>query len=267
MNVNDLLCVGAKPISMVDYIAIDKINSSIIDQISIGLCNGAKQANISITGGETSQLPDIINGLDLAGTAIGYVNLKKIIIGSKIKEGDIVIGIESNGIHSNGLSLARHLLFIKNNYNIDHKFDELNCSIGEELLKPTYIYVKEILNILKNIKHLKSLAHITSDGLLNLTRVDSDVGFIIDNLPEIPTIFKIIKNTGDIEYTEMFSVFNMGIGFCIVVKEEYANLAIEIIKSYGKNAYKIGYAINSIDKTVKIPKYNLIGKDKHFAYE
>jgi len=264
MNVNDLICVGATPVSMVDYIAVEQVNADILDQISIGLCEGARQSNISISGGETSQLPDIINGFDLSGTAVGYVNLKKILVGKNINEGDIVIGIESNGIHSNGLSLARHALF--NKVTIDHKFDELNNSLGEELLRPTHIYVKEALSLLKRVKSIKSFAHITSDGLLNLTRVKSNVGFILDNLPIIPAIFSIIQGLGNVEYFEMFSVFNMGIGFCVVVDPSDVNKTIEVIQYFGKRAYEIGYAINDLDKIVTIPKYNLISRGKHFAY-
>jgi phosphoribosylformylglycinamidine cyclo-ligase len=264
MNVNDLICVGATPVSMVDYIAVEQINSEMLDQIAIGLCEGAKLANISISGGETSQLPDIINGFDLAGTAIGYVNLKKILIGQDIKEGDVIIGIESSGIHSNGLSLARRALF--NHYSIDHKFNELEYNLGEELLRPTYIYVNEALSITEHIPSVKAFAHITSDGLLNLTRVASNVGFVIENLPTIPAIFSIIQDRSNLEDSEMFSVFNMGIGFCVVVGQSDVVETIDFIHSFGKRAYKIGYAINSLDKIVRIPKYNLIGRGKHFAY-
>jgi phosphoribosylformylglycinamidine cyclo-ligase len=265
MNVNDLICVGATPISMVDYVTFDQIDATTLDEISIGLCKGAALANISISGGETSQLPDIITGFDLAGTAIGSVNLNKILVGENIVESDVVIGIESSGIHSNGLSLARHAFFTLNKYSVKHKFDELYDDLGSELLIPTHIYVEEALEILSNIPTTKAFIHITSDGFLNLTRVMSDVGFVIDSLPTIPAIFSIIQGLGDVEYSEMFSVFNMGIGFCVVVSQSNANETIKIINKHGKRAYKIGYATNNSHKTVRLPKYNLMGKGKHFT--
>lgn len=267
MNVNDLICVGATPVSLVDYIAVDRVDSRILDEIAIGLCNGADQSNISISGGEISQLPDIINGFDLAGTAIGHVDMNRILVGKNTQPGDVVIGIQSNGIHSNGLSLARNTFFSLFKYKLTHKFDELNCRLGEELLKPTHIYVNEALDIIAGIRSIKALAHITSDGFLNLARVAADVGFVIDSLPEIPSIFKIIQELGDIEYSEMFSVFNMGIGFCVIVDSKDVDNTIKLINNQGKKAHVIGYATNDKTKTVKIPKYNLTGTNKHFNYE
>ena len=136
MNVNDLICVGATPVSMVDYLAIEKLEANILDELSVGLCQGAKEAGISISGGETAQLEDMIDGFDLAGTAIGHVALDKIIVGQDIKEGDVVIGVESNGIHSNGLSLARRAFFQTRNYELSYRFAELDRDLGSELLAP-----------------------------------------------------------------------------------------------------------------------------------
>jgi len=267
MNVNDLICVGATPVSLVDYIAVDRVDARILDEIAIGLCIGANQSNISISGGEISQLPDIVKGFDLAGTAIGHVDLNRILIGKNVKPGDIVIGIKSNGIHSNGLSLARNTLFSLFKYKLTHKFDELDCHLGEELLKPTHIYVNEALDIMAGIRSIKAFAHITSDGFLNLSRVASNVGFVINSLPTIPPIFKIIQELGEIEFSEMFSVFNMGVGFCVIVDSKDIDNTIKLINNHGKKALVIGYATNDSTKTVKIPKYNLTGTNKHFNYE
>jgi phosphoribosylformylglycinamidine cyclo-ligase len=264
MNVNDVICVGAKPVSMVDYIAIEKVEADILDALSVGLCAGAKMAGISIAGGETAQLKDMIRGFDLAGTAIGHVPLDKILVGENVREGDVVIGVESNGIHSNGLSLARRAFFETNSYEFSHRFAELSADLGTELLRPTHIYVKEALELLDRVPSVKAFAHITSDGLLNLTRVKADVGYVIDALPSIPPVFSIIKRLEQVDITEMFSVFNMGIGFCAVVAEADADLAISILGSKGKHAGRIGYAVSDARRRVSLAQYGLVGQGKHF---
>jgi phosphoribosylformylglycinamidine cyclo-ligase len=264
MNVNDVICVGARPVSMVDYIAIEKVEASILDAISIGLCVGAGMAGISISGGETAQLKDMIRGFDLAGTAIGHVPLDRILVGEDVRAGDVVIGIESNGIHSNGLSLARRAFFETNSYKMSHRFAELTCDLGTELIRPTHIYVEEALELLARVPSVKALAHITSDGLLNLTRVKADVGYVIDALPSIPPIFSIIQRLEQVDITEMFSVFNMGIGFCAVVAEADADRASAILGGKGKRAGRIGYATADAQRRVALAQYGLVGRGKHF---
>ena len=222
MNVNDVICVGARPVSMVDYIAIDRVEADVLDQIAIGLTDGAKQAGISISGGEISQLPEMVEGIDLVGMAVGHVALDHIIEGQDIRDGDILIGIESNGVHSNGLTLARRAFFGEGKRLAPtHKFEDLDCDLGAELLKPTYIYVKEALEVLARARGVKALVHITSDGFLNLARVKAPVGFEIDALPPAPPIFDLIKHHGNVPVTEMYEVYNMGIGFCIVVAPDW----------------------------------------------
>src|SRR5712671_7807353 len=149
MNVNDMICVGAKPLSLVDYIAVEQADAAMLDAIGAGLCQGADMAQVSISGGETAQLKDIVNGFDLVGMAVGRVDLDKVISGKGVAEGDVVIGVRSNGVHSNGLSLARRAFFGgAKPYPIDHKFADLSVPLGEELLRPTHIYVPEALEIL-----------------------------------------------------------------------------------------------------------------------
>jgi phosphoribosylformylglycinamidine cyclo-ligase len=264
MNVNDVICVGAKPISMVDYIAVDRVDATMLDAISAGLFAGAKMAGISISGGETAQLKGMVHGFDLAGTAVGYVPLDKIIVGQEIKHGDAIIGIESNGVHSNGLSLARRALFEIHNYKLSDRFSELGWDIGTELLRPTHIYVREALELLTTIDSVKALVHITSDGFLNLTRVKAEVGYVIDALPPVPPIFSIVQRLGDVDLTEMYSVFNMGIGFCAVVAPENADRAISILSSNTKRAHLIGYATSDAKRRVTLSKQGLIGQGKHF---
>jgi phosphoribosylformylglycinamidine cyclo-ligase len=264
MNVNDVICVGAKPISMVDYIAIEKVEADVLDAISIGLCEGAKLAGISISGGETAQLKGMIHGFDLAGTAIGHVALNKILVGQNIAEGDILIGVESNGVHSNGLSLARKAFFEHHNYKLSHQFEELTCDLGTELLRPTHIYVREVLALLDQVRSVKALVHITSDGFLNLTRVKADVGYVIDALPPVPPIFTTISRLADVDETEMYSVFNMGVGFCAVVAPSDAERAVSILSSGGKRAHRIGYAVADPERHVRLSTQGLIGQGKHF---
>jgi len=215
MNVNDLICVGAEPIAMVDYIAMQNMDLNIAKEIAWGLAKGAKEANIAIIGGETASMPDVIRGVgdrgfDLAGTALGVVKKDKIITGKKITPGDVVLGISSSGLHSNGLSLARKIL---------------PQNMWLNLITPTRIYVKEILDIISRYD-VNGLAHITGGGFLNLNRL-TECGFILDSLPSTPVIFKRIQELGGVSDDEMFRTFNMGIGFCVVVNEADA---IEIEK-------------------------------------
>jgi phosphoribosylformylglycinamidine cyclo-ligase len=277
MNVNDLLCVGATPVSMVDYLALDDPDPERVDAIAQGLATGAELANISIAGGEMAQLREIITGFtpdvpgspkpiafDLAGMAIGTVPLDKIIIGQDIQPSDAIIGIESHGIHSNGLSLARKALFKNKGLSIHDMPSPLTSPLGEELLKPTYIYVKEALEILREGIPVKAFIHITSDGFLNLSRIAAPVGYIIEELPWIPPIFPLIQACGDIQNTEMFRVFNMGVGFCMIAQETYVDQIIAIVQSHNKKARRIGYVVSDQEKHVHIKPYHLIGRGKRF---
>lgn len=264
MNVNDLICVGAKPVSLVDYIAVETVDALMLDQIAVGLTEGAKSSQISITGGEIAQLKDIVHGFDLVGTAVGRVELDKILVGQDICESDVVIGIKSNGIHSNGLSLARRAFFDLNDFSIDHRFEELDCSIGEELLRPTYIYVSEAVELMDTVPGLKALINITSDGLLNLTRVPANVGYVIDDLPNPHPVFGLVQRFANVDDAEMFEIFNMGIGFCVVVNEASVDQALRILRKHNREAQRIGFAVSDAEKKVKIVKQNLEGRDKKF---
>jgi phosphoribosylformylglycinamidine cyclo-ligase len=264
MNVNDMICVGAKPISLVDYIAVQRTDAAMLDAIGAGLCEGARQAGVSISGGETSQLKDIVTGFDLVGMAVGRVGLDKVIDGSRVAAGDVVIGVRSSGIHSNGLSLARQAFFADGRHKADHRFDELDVTIGEELLRPTHIYVPEALEILERVRGVKALANITSDGLLNLTRVAADVGYEIDRLIEPHPVFGLIQHLAGVDDAEMYEVFNMGIGFCYVVDPADADLTLSILKQHGRVAQRIGHAVADRDKIVRIPERNLAGQHKKF---
>ncbi|HVC55244.1 MAG TPA: phosphoribosylformylglycinamidine cyclo-ligase [Stellaceae bacterium] len=264
MNVNDLLCVGARPLSMVDYIAVERADAAILDAIAAGLAEGALQAGVSITGGEISQLPDIVRGFDLVGAAVGTVPLDRIIVGRDITPGDRVIGIASNGIHSNGFTLARRAFFERGKLSPQHVFAELGGDLGTELLRPTFIYVPEIIEIIERIASVKALVHITGDGLLNLPRVDAEIGFVLDNLPPPPPIFGLIERYGRVARAEMFEVYNMGIGFCLVVAEAEAAATLAILARHRRPAWVIGHAVADPTKSVQLPQHNLIGRGKRF---
>jgi len=264
MNVNDVLCVGARPLSMVDYIGVEESDAEMLGAIAIGLSAGAKQAGVSISGGEISPLKDVMRGFDLVGTAVGLVPLDRIITGRNLVPGDIIIGLESSGIHSNGLTLARYVFFRQGKLSVEHIFPELGVPLGEELLRPTLIYVPEVLEIIKNVPAVKALINITGDGLLNLLRVDADVGFMIDNLPPVPPIFRLIQGRGGVSSAEMYQVYNMGIGFCVLVAEKDRAAALSILQGHGRRAQVIGRVIEDDSKGVYLPRERLVGHGKEF---
>jgi len=264
MNVNDLLCVGARPVSLVDYIAVEKADAAMLDGIAIGLTEGARQANISITGGEISQLRDVVRGFDLSGAAVGTVALDRILVGRDIAPGDAVIGIASSGIHSNGMTLTRRVFFEQAGAKIDTHFAELGCTVGEELLRPTIIYVLEIMEVLREVLSVKALMHITGDGLLNLPRIDAPIGFVIDELPEPLPLFPLIEKLGGISRAEMFEVYNMGIGFCVVAAANDADRVLAILRRHSRNASVIGHAVADPSKSVQLPREKLVGTGKRF---
>ncbi|WP_297480692.1 phosphoribosylformylglycinamidine cyclo-ligase [Thermococcus sp.] len=224
MNVNDLLCVGAEPVALVDYLAVKEPDEKIFSEIARGLYEGAKQAGVAIVGGETAVMPDLINGFDLAGTAIGVVEKGNVITGERIKPGDVVIGISSSGIHSNGLTLARKLLIPK--YGLDYEYE--GKKLWEWLLEPTRIYVGAVLELIEKVK-VHGLAHITGGGLTNLKRL-TDYGFSLE-IPPIPGIFKLIRENG-VPLEEMFRVFNMGVGFIAVVPADAKDEALDVLNRH-----------------------------------
>lgn len=235
MNANDIICVGAEPVALLDYLAVQSIDAVVAGEIGRGLAKGAKIAGISICGGEFATLPEVINGVDLAGMIIGIVDTDKVITGTEIEPGDVVVGLESSGIHSNGLTLARKVLL--KNHGIHEKIFGAK-SVGEVLLTPTKIYVREVMEAIKKLK-VNGLANITGGGLDNLLRITKH-GFLIDNLPEPQEIFKIIQKEGKISDEEMYRTFNMGVGFCIVVDESDADAVVKVCRKHGTKASVIG---------------------------
>ena len=269
VNVNDLICVGARPLSLVDYIAVERADAQVLEAIGIGLAVGAAQAGISICGGETAQLEDIVHGFDLAGTAVGIVPLDRIITGRELAPGDSVIGIESSGIHSNGLTLARKAFFKRAPpLTYDHRLPKTDVALGEELLRPTAIYAREVIEIIARVPDVKALIHITSDGLLNLCRVDRPgIGFRLNQLPPVPEIFELIQQYGSVSTAEMFEVYNMGVGFCVIVDPTKAGIVLSVLEQHGRKAWVIGEVIDDPTRGVYLPRHRLSGHAKHFSEE
>ncbi|HEY9205022.1 MAG TPA: phosphoribosylformylglycinamidine cyclo-ligase [Candidatus Methanoperedens sp.] len=226
MNVNDLLAMGIEPLAFVDYIAINKPDEEIMRQIGEGLARGAEISRMTIVGGETATLPDIVRGFDLAGTCLGMVKKNRIITGERIEIGDAIVGLPSNGVHSNGYSLVRRI--IKDaGYSYSNPFPyNTETTIGEELLIPTRIYM-EILDAVNRFD-VHGLAHITGSGLLKLHRI-TRYGFdITDPLPP-QLIFRFLQEEGGVEELEMYKTFNMGMGFVVVLPEREAEKASKLL--------------------------------------
>ncbi len=236
MNVNDLYAIGAEPIAFVDYLAVEKVDPDRAAQIAIGLRRGAELSNMTIVGGETASLPEIIRGFDLAGTAIGIVDKDKVVTGEKIGIGDVLVGVPSDGLHSNGYTLARRIV-AESKYTYFDGMPGTDHTIGEELLTPTRIY-HEIVELVKECD-VHGLAHITGSGLLKLRRITS-LGFEISDPLEPQPIFRLLQDLGNVDEAEMYRTFNMGMGFVVVVPEEDAEKACSIM---GKGSKVIGSII------------------------
>ncbi len=270
MNVNDLVCVGARPIAMVDYLAVQRADPAVFEKIGEGLYRGAELANVSIPGGEISQIGEMLHGyrdgsgFDLVGTAVGTVALDGLVVGDGIDEDDVVVGLKSNGLHSNGFSLARRVLFEQLGLSIHEQVSELGHTVGDELLRPTAIYVRAALDMLSEGARVKAFSHITGDGLLNLLRVRSPVGFKIESVPEPDPVFDLIQSGGKVSDEEMFTVFNMGVGFAVVVPMHDAELVKQIAGRYGFDSWHLGYPLESLDGKVMVEPRQLIGEGDRF---
>jgi len=217
MNVNDTICVGAEPMAFVDYIAIDRPDERVTSEIGIGLEKAAEMANVDIVGGEIAVLPEIVKGVDLSGSALGFLTKERLVTGADVQVGDAIIGLRSSGVHSNGLTLARKVLEGAD-VGLDQKFDRLGGSIGQELLRPTTIYVRDVIRMLDKVKPT-GMVDITGGGLKNFVRLKKDVMFSIDD-PLIPQpIFETVQELGGVSDAEMYRTFNMGMGFAIVLRQ------------------------------------------------
>jgi phosphoribosylformylglycinamidine cyclo-ligase len=237
MNVNDVVCVGAEPLAMLDYIAAERADPEVCRQIGVGLARGAERAGIEIPGGELAQLGEMVRGFDLAGACFGVVALDAVVDGAAIEPGDPVIGLPSSGLHSNGYTLARKALD-----GIGLEDERLGEPLGEVLLRPTEIYVKPVLELLRSGVEVRGLAHITSGGLGNMLRLRAGVGFQIDDPLPVPAVFELIQERGQVSDDEMHEVFNMGCGFCCVVAAGDESAALAALRRHYPSAKRIGRA-------------------------
>ena len=256
MCVNDIICVGAKPLFFLDYIACGKNIPEKIAAIVSGVAEGCIQSGAALIGGETAEHPGMmpVEEYDLAGFAVGIVDKKKILNNSTIQEGDVIVALPSSGIHSNGFSLVRKV------FDIDHNPDTLyapcenlnGASVAETLLTPTRIYVKPILSLLEQV-NVKGISHITGGGFYENIPRSIPKGFSAkikkDDVRVLP-IFKLIEEVGGIDNRDMFNTFNMGVGMSIVVDRKDADRAVEILKANGEDAYVLGEIIESEEKCV-----------------
>jgi phosphoribosylformylglycinamidine cyclo-ligase len=258
MNANDVICVGADPIALLDYIAVEEANPEVLEQIGIGLRAGAEQAGVEIPGGELAVLPDLVrghpspHGFDLVGFCVGLVELDAIVTGARIEPGDAVIGIPSSGIHSNGLTLARHVL-------TDLEEDLGGVRVGDALLEPTTIYVRAVRDLLTSDIEVRGLAHITGDGFLNLLRLEAQVGYRVDAPLPVPRLLELIAERGGVEPAELYEVLNMGCGFCCVVPVSDADAALELLSRHHPGTAVIGRTTTAAG-VVELPRQGLIGR-------
>jgi phosphoribosylformylglycinamidine cyclo-ligase len=237
MNVNDVICVGAEPLAMLDYIAVPAADPQVMRELGKGLRAGAELAGIEIPGGELAQLGDLVAGLDLVGACVGVVPLDSIVTGAAVEPGDAVIGLPSSGLHSNGYTLARKALDA-----VPLDDDRLGRPLADVLLEPTEIYVRAVLDLLRSPVDVRGLAHITSGGLGNLLRLEAEVGYEIDDALPVQPIFELIAERGGVSDEEMHEVFNMGCGFCCVVAASDAHAALELLQAHYPRAKRIGWA-------------------------
>ncbi|MGI8903815.1 MAG: phosphoribosylformylglycinamidine cyclo-ligase [Solirubrobacteraceae bacterium] len=265
MNVNDLICVGAQPLALLDYLAVERADPQTLAELAVGLRAGAELAGVEIPGGEVCQLPEVIrghpspHGFDLVGSAFGTVALDRIVDGRACAPGDALIGLPASGVHSNGLTLARRALLRDGGLTLDHAPAELGGpTVADALLEPTTIYVRAILDLLRGEIPVHGLAHITGGGVLNLLRLGSGVGYEISApLPVLP-VFELIARLGEVRPAEMWEVFNMGCGFCAIVAPEHAEEALELLSAHHPGAAAIGRLTDRAG-TVSLPGLGLEG--------
>jgi phosphoribosylformylglycinamidine cyclo-ligase len=261
MNVNDVVCVGAEPIAVLDYVAVERADPGMLRDLAAGLKAGAEAAGVEIPGGELAQLPELIrghpspHGFDLNGACVGLVGLDAMVTGAAAAPGDVLVGLPSTGVHSNGLTLARRALL--GAFGLDDRPPELGgASIADVLLEPTAIYVRAVLELLRSEAPVHGLAHITGDGLRNLLRLEAAVGYEVDEPLPVPPVFGLIARAGNVPAAEMHDVFNMGCGFVAVVPAAHADTAAKLLARHHPGARPIGRVTDAAG-TVAVPPLGL----------
>jgi phosphoribosylformylglycinamidine cyclo-ligase len=268
MNVNDVICVGATPIALLDYLAVEHADPEMLRQIGVGLRVGASAAGVEIPGGELAVLPEVIRGhpsprgFDIVGTCFGIVALDALVTGATRQPGDAVIGLPSSGIHSNGFTLARRALLSDATLRLDDRPVELGgSSVGDALLEPTVIYVRAVLDLLRSSSvEVRGLAHITGGGVLNLLRLHGEgLGFELDAPLPVPPVFDLIAAAAGVPAVEMWEVFNMGCGFACVVPAAHEALAVGLLSRYHPGAARIGRITEDAGRVV-LPSLGIEGR-------
>lgn len=259
MSVNDMIVQGAEPLFFLDYLAVNKLDPEQIAQMVESVAAGCRMADCALIGGETAEMPDLYgkDEYDMAGFAVGVVERDRIITGSNVQKGDVILGLASSGIHSNGFSLVRNICFKKNKLSVTDAIEELGGQLlGEALLEPTRIYVRSIVSLLADFDDacpVHAMAHITGGGLVgNIPRVlPKDCDAVLDTHAwNVPKIFDYLQTSGPVEDEEMYRVFNMGIGYVLAVAADAADAVQEKLAGYGETVYRIGTITDGTGKVV-----------------
>ncbi|MBN2138134.1 MAG: phosphoribosylformylglycinamidine cyclo-ligase [Sedimentisphaerales bacterium] len=259
MSVNDMLVQGAEPLFFLDYLAVNKLEPAFISELVKGVAAGCKLADCALIGGETAEMPDTYakGDFDMAGFAVGIVERKKIVTGRAVRPGDVVLGLASSGLHSNGYTLVRNICFKQNKLKVDARPAEFGgARLGDVLLEPTRIYVRAVVKLLRQYKVkqvVHAMAHITGGGLVgNIPRVlpDRCNAVLKKSSWPVPKVFGFLQEKGPVKEAEMFRVFNMGVGYVLIVAEDFADSIMKKLAKYGEKVYKIGRITTGAGKVV-----------------
>ena len=253
MNVNDAVCIGAEPVAFVDYLAVNHAEPDVMAAIGRGLAEGARQANVAIVGGETATLPEMVHGYDLAGTCLAVAPVDRLVLGTATAPGDVLIGLPSSGIHSNGLTLARKAVAQAGLALTDTAPELEGARIGDALLTPTRIYVKDVLRALERVE-VHGLAHVTGGGVLNVPRINPAHHYVLERMPEPPAVFRLVQRLARASEREMHKTFNMGVGFVLAVPASAEDDALQALASAG--AFRLG-RVEAGRAGVRIPERKL----------
>src|ERR1035438_861659 len=271
-NVNDLICVGAVPLALLDYMATDRIDEAVLEAVARGLYLGAEEAGIAIPGGEIAQIGAMLASsaggppmLDLVGTAIGALPPGRVPVdGSQVRAGDVILALPSSGLHSNGYSLARQALFELGQLTLASQLPGTGQRLDDALLAPTRVYVRAAEAPWEGGVGPHGLVHISGGGLLNLARLAADVSYSLDELPPAPPVFALIAEAGQVPAAVMYATFNMGTGFCVVVSPAQQQAAMDALRGAGEQPVRIGVVTSQPGRSVSIPSAGLRGRGDAF---
>jgi phosphoribosylformylglycinamidine cyclo-ligase len=272
-NVNDVICTGAVPLALLDYMATDRIDEDVLEEVARGLYHGADLAGIAIPGGEIAQIGAMLADpgggrpmLDLVGTAIGALPPgRSPVDGSQVRAGDVILGLPSSGLHSNGYSLARRALFDVAGMTLRDLVPGTARHLDDALLQPTRVYVRAVEALWDADVTPHGLVHISGGGLLNLGRLVADVSYELDALPPPPPVFRLIAEGGPVPAATMYATFNMGVGFCMIVSPSKQQAAVAALKSAGEEPVRVGWVTGRSGRNVSIPTAGLVGRGDIFS--